>query len=515
MEPHTPKRLVNFRPLLFAAVGWILGIVIYVRVWDVYQAYAYFNASKFIPIIILLSAIAVMVILAVTFRRVMLFTVTVAMLLGMARTALAIPVIIPIGQYSILGTVYEINTDESGAELTLQRVSIDGNSIDYDVFLTIPPYNAVQVQVGDSIEAYVWGGTPERGDSTFDRRMYLLSNRASAEFKSNEVSILSHDNAPITQMLHNIREGLGNAISNTFGENSAIMEGFLIGNRAKIDSESRAVFNATGTAHILALSGFHVGIFAGILMKLLPKHKPWLRFIIITVFLFCYCAITEFSPSLVRASIMCLCVLLADAVARRHDSLSSISLAALILLIANPFMLWSVSFLLSFTAVLGILLTGAGRHRSKLRVLSTILNGLSVSFGAGMASALLSSRYFGVFPIYSIIANTIAIPLYTVSITMGVLLVPLYYVYPSFAKLLAVLPNTFNNTAMYILEGISKLPYSVIRVSSPSMLSCVLFMIMLFVLSKYLLRPISHRLRFALPVMVLFTASLFMDIITA
>ena len=86
---------------------------------------------------------------------------------------------------------------------------------------------------------------------------------------------------------------------------SGVVKAILVGNKSDLDKNVRDVFSLSGTAHILAVSGLHVGIIAGILMLFLSGlENRKVKFVIFSVLIFGYAAITGFCPSVMRAGFM-------------------------------------------------------------------------------------------------------------------------------------------------------------------------------------------------------------------
>lgn len=138
---------------------------------------------------------------------------------------------------------------------------------------------------------------------------------------------------------------------------AAILRALLLGYREDIPDALRADFSSTGSIHIFAISGAHVAIvalFLDILLRLLhiPRHRC---FPFVAAALALYVLMTGAAVSAVRAAVMLSSAYLAPALRRRPDSLSALSLAALLILIVSPAQVADIGFLLSFSAVWGIL----------------------------------------------------------------------------------------------------------------------------------------------------------------
>ena len=118
----------------------------------------------------------------------------------------------------------------------------------------------------------------------------------------------------------------------------------------------RQTFRDAGVAHILVVSGMHVG-FLFLLISLLYKiHRHWWVILAGTLTLWSYALLVGLTPSVLRATIMFTIMLLMRLTGGGYSSLNALFIAATILLIADPMILFNLSFQLSFLAVLSILL---------------------------------------------------------------------------------------------------------------------------------------------------------------
>lgn len=148
----------------------------------------------------------------------------------------------------------------------------------------------------------------------------------------------------------------------------ALVRALLLGEREEVPASVRQAFALTGTLHILALSGMHVGILVLILIMLLKavgvSRPHWVLFL--APFLAVYTVATGASASTVRASIMAVVFFSAYLVRRRPDPPTSLALAALVILVVDPGQLFQLGFILSFTVVGGLMTL----HRPILRLIS-------------------------------------------------------------------------------------------------------------------------------------------------
>ncbi len=140
----------------------------------------------------------------------------------------------------------------------------------------------------------------------------------------------------------------------------SICSALIVGYDDEIDSEVLSSFSHSGTLHMLSVSGLHTGVIYGILVFIFSLIDKTNRFkitktIIIIICLFFFVLITGISPSVLRASIMFTLIIIGKTFYREGNSYNTLFLSAYILLFFNPFLIYDIGFLLSYTAVFGIL----------------------------------------------------------------------------------------------------------------------------------------------------------------
>ena len=194
----------------------------------------------------------------------------------------------------------------------------------------------------------------------------------------------------------------------------------ILGLRRGIDPETKRSYQRAGAIHILAISGLHIGIIGGILMALLGNpvrtRSAILRgtkcaLIIMAIWIFTM--ISGMSPSACRAACMFSIYLTGVAAGRRSHSLNILGFSAILFLILQPYLLYSISFQFSYLAILGIVALGIPLTRvpvSRIKILQYTWNTIAVSVGAQIFLAPLIIMYFGEISIASPLSSLFAIP---------------------------------------------------------------------------------------------------------
>jgi competence protein ComEC len=209
---------------------------------------------------------------------------------------------------------------------------------------------------------------------------------------------------------------------------AGIASALVLGVKDGLDNEIVEAYTATGTMHVLAVSGMHVGLlfllFRWLFERFPARSRPKVLVGVVAVLsLWAYAFVTGLSASVLRAVVMFTLLLLAQAWGRRTNKYNTLAFSAFLLLIFDPFMLWDVGFQLSYLAVLGILYLYERIYRwfsVPTRVGDGLWQILAMSLAAQLATFPLSLYYFHQFPNYFLLANPPIILLGTVGLWLGI-----------------------------------------------------------------------------------------------
>lgn len=234
--------------------------------------------------------------------------------------------------------------------------------------------------------------------------------------------------------------------TNMRGDAGEIAYSMLFGDKGAVE-DIYDDFKVSGIAHLLAVSGLHVGFMALILAgfaKLMKLNDKW-RFGFITALLFIYVWICNFNPSALRAFIMVTVMTASTLRGKQYDKLNSLALACIIVLCIQPFQLFMVGFQLSFASVLSIILLAPVLQRAMEPKLGNRLAGalavtLSVEIGTFFIIAKISDRISGL----SVLVNLLAIPVATVAYMSVVIILMVATIFPSLSVAFIVPEFAFN-----------------------------------------------------------------------
>lgn len=281
-----------------------------------------------------------------------------------------------------------------------------------------------------------------------------------------------------------IRDTLIQRTRSLFGENAGIIGGMLWGDKSGLGADA-AAFRDVGIAHIFALSGLHVSFFAGALVLITPKDRPKLRFYLTGAFLLLYCAICGFPSSLVRASVMTLCLLGARLTGRPPDTASSIGFAALIILLVSPAQLHSAGFQMSFAAVSSIAMLYDGLRRALLPLGDTASAAVSVSVSGTLGTLPLIAYYFRRIPLMSLPANLLLLPALPVAVICGFCAVILDFISPVLSYVPALIASFITDVTVSVCRLIAEIPFCAVELPAFSAVACIPYFLALFAVSRY------------------------------
>ncbi len=361
---------------------------------------------------------------------------------------------------------------------------------------------------GDEIYFYARIYKPlNKGDADeFDYAAYLLRQGISGTAYANAQNwIKAGGKRALTwkQSALKIREKLISAYRSWgFSDKElAVIAALTLGDKSMLDDSLKNSYSIAGASHILALSGLHLGIVAGILSSLLffrPSygHRLWLRGVLIILSLWLFAYITGLSGSVVRSAVMFTVFIIGRCLHRKGVLLNSLALAAFVMLLYNPFYLYDTGFQMSFMAVLGIALFMPVFQRFRIISNNRIVNYLQdlvwISVAAQLGVTPLVIYYFEKFPVYFLITNLIVVPLSFLILSCSVLAWAccwLDWLHEALADglrlLLAGLNSAVGHISIFPLSSIS------LSISLPELSVCyVLLLLLLIYYHKRSARPI-------------------------
>jgi competence protein ComEC len=296
---------------------------------------------------------------------------------------------------------------------------------------------------------------PPKNPSEFDYRQYLhyqgvhyqafVFNNTAALTGLKPASMLYHKAYWLNNYCNTI---LARYLKNE--QNLAVTKAMILGLRDEIDPELLQAYSAAGAIHVLSVSGLHVGVIVLVLAWLLgflKKRSSWekgLYVVIILAILWGYALLTGMSAPVLRCTVMFSVILLGDTFGKQKNTLNTLAISAFFILLVSPLQLMTVGFMLSYLAVLGMVLIQPllkqmlfiNKKKSVVHWLAGSFWELStVALAAQLATLPVIIYFFHQFPNYFLLANVAVIVLSSVALVLGLVFMAMVPLFESLAWL--------------------------------------------------------------------------------
>ena len=321
----------------------------------------------------------------------------------------------------ITGRVYKIEDKDKLIYFFLRDAEIEGSPCGSMLLILKRSFGAEQIKTGNSVRAS--GRLDEydtaRNYGNYDEKKYYYSlgiffrvQGIHAQVTDSAVNIPGH-------LMHMLRRKLTDVFKESAGEGegifgtgslTGIFSSISVGDRSELSDTIGNIYRSGGIIHILAISGLHISILGMGLFRLLRKFFTFLPSALVSsVCMILYCILCGFGVSVLRAVIMFLVSICGIGLGKTVDMLNAASIAAIIILSANPFFITNTGFIMSFTAVLSIAITGRAfaRFTGGGALIRAAASGMAVTVSLLPVTA---SNYYEI-PTYSFLLNIIVIPL--------------------------------------------------------------------------------------------------------
>ncbi|MDR3092092.1 MAG: ComEC family competence protein [Clostridiales bacterium] len=383
---------------------------------------------------------------------------------------------------SFSGVVRDLSEDSFGRKLLLMRT-------DHGKLL-VRARPRFKVRIGDELTArgQVSELAPPSEAFGFNEKIYYGSRGMRYKMNCKTIYFVSHKGGLFSSMAE-----LRGRVSSLYDsllppDRAAALKAMLLGDRADLPGYLADLYKTGGIYHVLAVSGLHVTIMAFAANWLLTavlsaafgkppekskraKRVKAVVYAATIAFLLSYWVFTGFQKSCARAVVFFGVTGLAPLVGAKRDHLTTCSAAALILLAARPYSLWDLGFLLSFSAVLGlILMTGpiedALAFCAARAARRSLPKGLRVSAGAAFAAFWATLPIGGealpYLPLYSVPVNVLLSPTFAATIICGALMGVLGLFSPALAVPFAAGANALLALYENALRLVSRLPFALV-----------------------------------------------------
>ncbi|ONI43842.1 hypothetical protein AN641_01280 [Candidatus Epulonipiscioides gigas] len=399
----------------------------------------------------------------------------------------------------IEGKITEIKNEEYISILTIKNVKLE-NNIQKNIFGKVNieiKDSDIEFSVNDIIKCEIRIEPMFLSSfDDFDYNQYLKSEGIVATATVKKVINYSEQ----TTILEKVRSSFQQYILKIFkNDTSGIIIALILGNMSMIDEDIYSSFQILGIAHILVISGFHLGVIHLILQKFVSyisyisyvfkshyfntviaflfNFKPIITLLIIWSYWF----IVGFSVSITRAAILISIIILGYLIQEENDFFTSLSLAALMILAYNPFTLTSASFIISFATVITIGIYNIVKEHYLERTQKLKINFEALIFNTCilLGTGPILSYYFNVISLWGIILNIVILPIFSLItlMTLSTLLFGILNI--NIDTFMACIIVFIIDNIVYILDEISNLSIGIIQFNQISIYTLILYYIVI------------------------------------
>lgn len=415
------KRLINYRPLLFMFVGMLLGVFF---VGSVLAG----DRTKTIVVLTLFAGIICVAVIwkgssTKTFiKGLLIFTLSFVMalcfMLGLVGKTLK-----KFDEFGYDGTVITISgrvESENSKQVKLSNIVYNNQTHkNFKIVLYAYSSQTFNYEIGTVVTLKVKLEKESLAENG-ELNTKLLLNHI---YFSGNVSSTEQVETPRKTIFEDIKIKTDKLLAENMSQDAyGVSKALLVGDKMDIESEVYEAYRLSGLAHILSISGLHVGFIVMLISFILKKCKasPVVEFVVLGAFLTFYYLLCGLASSVIRASIMSLVLVLAPMLDRIKDRISSLSLSGIIILLLNPTYALDVGFQLSFLAVLGIFLfcDPITNALNRIKLPNLLSSGIAVTLSAELATFPVIVKNFGYFSPISFVANLVVIPIFTLVFCM-------------------------------------------------------------------------------------------------
>lgn len=406
-------------------------------------------------------------------------------------------------------SVYSINNYneqvvEVVGKIKLQLESVEGNSVILKPFLVNNKrikYGNIQlwksdlsnnIEHGDLVIAKMKLNKPSKASNPggFSYFKYLKKKKIYSIGNVFEIYKIQNNFSLSQPIIMIKRYLLGSVDQNIASPVNEFIKALVLGEKRNLDKSWETSFRRAGANHLLAISGLHIGfitLFIFILLKPFSFSNSSVN-IILMFFLLVYIIMTGFRASVLRASLLVLLFRYFKQINLKMSFYSMISIVLFIILLINPYKLFSVGLQLSFLVLLMIV--------SWTKILNRYLHpSLAVSFAAQLGSIPLTAHYFNTLSPAGIITNLWAIPLVSIIVFLTLTHFVFYLIFPILSGITGQLIYLITTVLNKGIKVMSKLPSAEIKVNTPSVTTVFICYGILFLIPYIISNKIKIKIK--------------------
>lgn len=333
----------------------------------------------------------------------------------------------------VQGKIYKIENTAFGTNIYLKGVEVENGEKSVSVKrIFVNTEKIPNVKIGNIIK--VRGKLRQFEEAAnkgnFDSRKYYLSLGFYGKIEAGTIEVINSDYSGIRQGLYELRMEIIERLEKLCSDNKGIFSiinnkngiigAIILGDKTDLDSDIKELYSVSGIAHILAISGLHISFIGMAIYRLLRRRFRFLFSAAVSIpVVLSFGIMSGFGISTIRAIIMFILKIIGEVLGRKYDAITAISLAGLVLLVQNTFVVCNSGFQMSFGAIIAIVLI--------LPIVEEILNTdnkiikvLSANFTISLVmNPILAWNYYEL-PTFSFLLNIVVVPLMSVVIVSSI-----------------------------------------------------------------------------------------------
>lgn len=333
----------------------------------------------------------------------------------------------------VQGKIYKIENTAFGTNIYLKGVEVEDGEKSVSVKrIFVNTEKIPNVKIGNIIK--VRGKLRQFEEAAnkgnFDSKKYYLSLGFYGKIEAGTIEVINSDYSGIRQGLYEMRMEIIERLEKLCSDNKGIFSiinnkngiigAIILGDKTDLDSDIKELYSVSGIAHILAISGLHISFIGMAIYRLLRRRFRFLFSAAVSIpVVLSFGIMSGFGISTIRAIIMFILKIIGEVLGRKYDAITAISLAGLVLLVQNPFVVCNSGFQMSFGAIIAIVLI--------LPIVEEILNTdnkiikvLSANFTISLVmNPILAWNYYEL-PTFSFLLNIVVVPLMSVVIVSSI-----------------------------------------------------------------------------------------------
>ena len=333
----------------------------------------------------------------------------------------------------VQGKIYKIENTAFGKNIYLKGVEVENGEKNVSVKRIFANTEKIpNVKIGNIIK--VRGKLRQFEEAAnkgnFDSRKYYLSLGFYGKIEAGTIEVINSEYSGIRQGLYELRMEIIERLEKLCSDNKGIFSiinnkngiigAIILGDKTDLDSDIKELYSVSGIAHILAISGLHISFIGMAIYRLLRRRFRFLFSAAVSIpVVLSFGIMSGFGISTIRSIIMFILKIIGEVLGRKYDAITAISLAGLVLLVQNPFVVCNSGFQMSFGAIIAIVLI--------LPIVEEILNTdnkiikvLSANFTISLVmNPILAWNYYEL-PTFSFLLNIVVVPLMSVVIVSSI-----------------------------------------------------------------------------------------------